>query len=56
LTEVSGSLRAITSVLEHDGYLAWDEATRSWSFVSPLMRDWWRKRFGQSHLPLEGSE
>jgi len=56
LTDLSKSLQAVIAVLEHDGYLRWDDGSNTWRFISPLMRDWWKKRFGQSYLPLEGSD
>jgi hypothetical protein len=43
-------LREVLDVLQHDGYLEWDEDKRLWCFVSSLVRDWWKKRFSQSYM------
>ncbi|MBN2055383.1 ATP-binding protein [bacterium] len=37
--------RDILAVLVHDGYLAWEQATGVYRFVSLLVRDWWRRRY-----------
>lgn len=42
-------LRDILWVLEHDGYLG--EKNGSYSFVSPLLRDWWKKRHQLAYIP-----
>ena len=42
-------LRDTLGVLEHDGYLRQKGTT--YIFVSSLLRDWWRKRFGVVHVP-----
>ncbi|MDY6972656.1 MAG: ATP-binding protein [Thermodesulfobacteriota bacterium] len=47
------ALRVIMDVLQHDGYLEWDEDRKIWSFVSSLVKDWWKKRFSQSHIAPE---
>jgi hypothetical protein len=36
--------RDILWILEHDGYLA--QGPDGYSFVSSLLRDWWRNRYG----------
>jgi hypothetical protein len=45
------ALRDVLGVLDHDGYLKRDGEAGSWIFVSPLIRDWWRQRFGAAYLP-----
>lgn len=44
------TLREVLDVLQHDGYLEWDEDKNLWSFVSSLVRDWWKRRFSQSYV------
>jgi uncharacterized protein len=59
LTERSGqldkdnTLREVMDVLQHDGYLIWDDHKNSWHFSSLLVRDWWEKRFSQSYIALK---
>lgn len=43
-------LLRILSILEHDGYLT--KVDLEYRFVSNLVRDWWRKRFGQGYVPI----
>ena len=40
----------ILRVLEHDGYL--EGADDGYVFVSRLLRDWWRKRYGNLFIPV----
>lgn len=42
--------KAILQVLEHDGYL--ERTGDGYSFVSPLLKDWWRRRHGYFHKPV----
>ena len=44
-------LREVLDILQHDGYLEWDDDKKVWLFVSYLVRDWWNKRFSQSYVP-----
>ncbi len=47
-------LREVLDILQHDGYLEWDEHKQAWVFVSFLVKDWWKKRFSQGYvLPQE---
>ena len=47
-------LREVLDILQHDGYLEWDEHKQAWVFVSLLVKDWWKRRFSQSYvLPQE---
>lgn len=49
------AVHEVIEILQHDGYVEWDEDTRQWRFVSHLLRDWWRRRFEQSYVePQEG--
>lgn len=43
------NLRDVFAVLEHDGYLALGPDGRR-RFVSSLLRDWWKARFGEFHV------
>ncbi len=45
------ALRDVLHVLEHDGYLETGDAD-DWVFVSPLIRDWWKRRFGTGYVPV----
>lgn len=42
-------LRDILGILEHDGYLR--NKDNSYSFVSNLLKDWWRARFKFAYVP-----
>lgn len=42
--------REILGVLEHDGYLV--PGPKGYVFVSKLVRDWWRKRYGGLYVPV----
>jgi hypothetical protein len=45
-------LRVVLDVLLHDGYLREKtEQVGVFCFVSDLIRDWWRKRHGNGHVP-----
>ena len=37
-------------LLEHDGYLA--RIPAGYGFVSRLVEDWWRARFGMNFVPI----
>lgn len=50
------SLRDVLRVLEHDGYLERDGDSGGWVFVSPLIRDWWSRRFGTGYEPVSTGE
>lgn len=50
------ALRDVLRVLEHDGYLQTDGETGPWVFVSPLIRDWWRRRFGSGYVPAGSAD
>ena len=43
-------LRQVLDVLQHDGYIEWSEKAGGWRFVSRLVKDWWKKRFGDSYV------
>lgn len=53
LEQAEKGLRDVLRVLEHDGYLELDAEAGHWSFVAPLIRDWWRRRFGTGYQPLD---
>ncbi len=55
LEEPVKALRDVLRVLDHDGYLEKTGDAGDWVFVSPLIRDWWRSRFGTGYIPA-GSE
>jgi len=40
------------SILEHDGYLS--RVPGGFVFASNLVRDWWKRRFGQGYTPVSG--
>ncbi|MBI2060419.1 MAG: ATP-binding protein [Nitrospirae bacterium] len=46
----------VLRVLEHDGYLRFDEKKNGHVFQSLLLRDWWERRFKQGHVPPSGSD
>ncbi len=46
------ALGDVLRVLEHDGYLEMADDEGDWIFVSPLIRDWWKRRFGAGYVPL----
>jgi uncharacterized protein len=43
--------REILAVLEHDGYL--QQSNNSYVFVSNLIKDWWKARYGFNFIPAE---
>ncbi|WP_428098157.1 ATP-binding protein [Candidatus Rariloculus sp.] len=45
------AIENILHVLEHDGYLA--KESDGYRFVSGLLEDWWRARYGQRFVPIE---
>ena len=42
--------KMILQVLEHDGYLK--RSGGCYSFASPLLKDWWKRRHGSFHIPI----
>ncbi len=56
LDEPGKALRDVLRVLEHDGYLERTSPDRGWVFVSPLIRDWWERRFGTGYQPISQEE
>ena len=44
------SVEDVLNVLEHDGYL--ERSAGSHRFVSGLLEDWWRSRYGRWHVPI----
>jgi hypothetical protein len=47
--DVIADIREIVGVLEHDGYLK--SRQDGYVFVSALLRDWWKARFGFGFIP-----
>jgi uncharacterized protein len=45
-------MREVMEILQHDGYLEWNETKNQWMFTSYLIRDWWKRRFQQSYIEL----
>lgn len=43
------NLREVLSILEHDGYLV--SRSEVYVFVSRLVKDWWKARFGFTYIP-----
>jgi hypothetical protein len=48
------ALRDALDVLEHDGYLATRRG--EYSFISRLLRDWWKRRFELAYVPVSQRE
>jgi len=48
---VTETQKAIMQVFEHDGYLK--RSADGCTFVSPLLKDWWQKRHGFFHVPVQ---
>ncbi len=46
------ALRDVLRVLEHDGYLEMAGDSGEWIFVSPLIQDWWKHRFGAGYVSV----
>jgi hypothetical protein len=46
-----GELLDTLAILEHDGYLRGEGDDRV--YISHLVRDWWRKRFGHGYTPVK---
>lgn len=42
--------REVLEILEHDGYL--QREPDGYTFVSKLLRDWWKRRFGSGYTPV----
>jgi hypothetical protein len=53
LPEMNKALREVMDLLEHDGYILWNEDSNGWKFSSRLVRDWWKRRFSQSYQPVQ---
>jgi hypothetical protein len=49
--EARESLRFLLGVFDHDGYLR--TSGEVYVFVSHLLRDWWRHRFGFGYTPVD---
>ncbi len=49
--QATDALRFLLGVFEHDGYLK--RAGDEFVFVSHLLRDWWRNRFGFGYVPAD---
>jgi uncharacterized protein len=49
--EARESLRFLLGVFDHDGYLR--ASGEAYVFVSHLLRDWWRHRFGFGYTPVD---
>ncbi len=56
LEQPGKALRDVLHVLEHDGYLETAGEADDWVFVSPLIRDWWKRRFGAGYEPVTSEE
>jgi len=50
LDDPDKALKEVLDVLQHDGYLEWDEDRKVWRFVSSLVKDWWKRRFSQGYV------
>ena len=48
------ALRDVLDILQHDGYLGREQA--GYRFVSRLLRDWWRRRFELTYVPVSKRE
>jgi hypothetical protein len=48
---IQNVIREILGILEHDGYLTRD-ADGHYEFVSRLIKDWWKARFGSGFIPV----
>lgn len=48
------NLREVLSILEHDGYL--ESRSEVYVFVSRLLKDWWKARFGFTYVPVSKRE
>lgn len=48
------TLRFLLGVFDHDGYLR--RVGDGYAFVSLLLRDWWRNRFGFGYIPADQRE
>ncbi len=52
--ESQDAVREIIGILEHDGYLVKEK--KGYVFVSTLVRDWWKARFGFRYIPAKKRE
>ena len=48
-------VRLVLMIFEHDGYLSSDSEGNLY-FASNLLRDWWKRHFGTSYIPLSARE
>ena len=48
------AVREIIGILEHDGYM--EKKKEGYVFVSKLVRDWWKARFGFRYVPAKKRE
>ncbi len=47
--EGTAKTREVLDILEHDGYLR--QTAQGYVFISHLLRDWWKRRFGFGFIP-----
>lgn len=47
--DAKNQTREVLEILEHDGYL--QRGPDGYTFVSKLLRDWWKRRFGFGYAP-----
>ena len=52
LSDPADARRDVMGILEHDGYLERQPSGDVWRFSVPLLRDWWKRRFGAGYQPL----
>ncbi len=52
LSDPADARREVMGILEHDGYLERQPSGDVWRFSVPLLRDWWKRRFGAGYQPL----
>jgi len=50
--DAGSMMKQVLRVLEHDGYIRLD-AENQYKFVSRLIRDWWKRRFGFGYIQAE---
>ena len=48
------SVEDVLHVLQHDGYL--ERQDGGYRFVSGLLEDWWRSRYGENFVPVVESD
>lgn len=52
LDDPESTLREVLDILQHDGYLEYLEDEGGWAFSSTILKDWWKRRFGESYTSL----